>query len=171
MTSYRCTPQITALFAGLLGEEERGVASSIRRDGAEPKVAAFDDESAWRSALADAVRQAQAAEGLGAVIAPWKHEARACAGVLAEELGAQAPALLEDDAALPASGVVVITLKLAKGLEFDRVVVPDASARVFPGDDLSRRRLYTTLSRATREITVLSRGELTPLLVGAADAG
>ena len=65
----------------------------------------------------------------------------------------------------PASGVVLITLRLAKGLEFDRVIVPDASARIFPaGDPLARRRLYTTLSRATRELTVLARGELTPLL-------
>ena len=80
-------------------------------------------------------------------------------------LGDGAPALVDDTATLPASGVVLITLKLAKGLEFDRVVVPDASARIFPaGDPLARRRLYTTLSRATRELTVLARGDLTPLL-------
>ena len=35
-------------------------------------------------------------------------------------------------------------------------------------DDLARRRLYTTLSRATRGIAVLARGALTPLLEGAA---
>ena len=83
----------------------------------------------------------------------------------AKLLGDGAPALVDDTATLPASGVVLITLKLAKGLEFDRVVVPDASARIFPaGDPLARRRLYTTLSRATRELTVLARGDLTPLL-------
>ena len=61
---------------------------------------------------------------------------------------------------------MLITLKLAKGLEFDHVVVPDASARVFPSDDLSRRRLYTTISRATRRVDVLAKGPLTPLLDG-----
>ena len=44
--------------------------------------------------------------------------------------------------------------------------MPDASARVFPGDDLSRRRLYTTISRATRRVDVLAKGPLTPLLDG-----
>ena len=43
--------------------------------------------------------------------------------------------------------------------------MPDASARAFPGeDDLARRRLYTTLSRATRRVDVLAKGPLTPLL-------
>ena len=82
----------------------------------------------------------------------------------AELLGDGAPELADDTGALPASGLVLLTLTLAKGLEFDRVIVPDASARVFPGDPLSRRRLYTTVSRATRGLTILAHGELTPLL-------
>ena len=57
----------------------------------------------------------------------------------------------------------MIPLRLAKGLEFDRVIVPDASARLFPDDELSRNRLYTTISRATREVTVMSRGRMTDL--------
>ena len=84
-------------------------------------------------------------------------------------LGDDAPPLLDERGELPESGIVLITLKLAKGLEFDHVIVPDASPRVFPADDdLARRRLYTTLSRATRGIAVLARGALTPLLEGAA---
>ena len=71
-------------------------------------------------------------------------------------------------ATLPASGVVLVPLKLAKGLEFDHVIVPDASERAFPDDPLSRRRLYTTVSRATRGITLLAQGEVTPLLAGRA---
>ena len=100
-------------------------------------------------------------EGLAAVIVPWKHEAKR----LQQLLGEDAPPLLDERDELPASGVVLITLKLAKGLEFDHVIVPDASARAFPGeDDLARRRLYTTLSRATRRVDVLAKGPLTPLL-------
>ncbi len=73
-------------------------------------------------------------------------------------------AFIDEGDELPPSGVVLITLKLAKGLEFDHVIVPDASVRTFPKNDLARRRLYTTLSRATRRITLLAQGELTPLL-------
>lgn len=60
--------------------------------------------------------------------------------------------------------MVVIPLELTKGLEFDHVIVPDASEAVFPHDELSRRRLYTTVSRATKKITLLSQGALTSLL-------
>ncbi len=73
-------------------------------------------------------------------------------------------AFIDEGDELPSFGIVLITLKLAKGLEFDHVIVPDASAHAFPENDLSRRRLYTTLSRATRRITLLTQGKLTPLL-------
>lgn len=99
-------------------------------------------------------------EGLCAIIVPWKREAKRLQALLGED----APELVDDTDNLPESGLVLITLKLAKGLEFDRVIIPDASARVFPDNPLSRRRLYTTISRATRFLTILSQGELTPLL-------
>ena len=72
--------------------------------------------------------------------------------------------LISENDALPTEGVILITLRLAKGLEFDRVIIPNASERVFPNDDLSRRRLYTTISRATHEVVIFSQGALTPLL-------
>jgi DNA helicase-2/ATP-dependent DNA helicase PcrA len=55
-------------------------------------------------------------------------------------------------------------LALAKGLEFDHVVVADAQAEVYPDTPLARRRLYTAVSRAMHRVTVLAQGELTPLL-------
>ena len=161
MTSYRSTPEITELFASLLGEDERTNISAVQRADEPPAIVSCPDEAAYAAALREAVAAARDDEGLSAVIAPWKHEAKR----LQKLLGDDAPPLADDTASLPAQGVVLITLKLAKGLEFDRVIVPDASERVFPADDpLSRRRLYTTLSRATRSLVVLAHGELTPLL-------
>ena len=161
MTSYRSTPEITELFASLLGEDERTRISAVQRADEPPAIVSCPDEATYAVALREAVAAARDDEGLSAVIAPWKHEAKR----LQKLLGDDAPPLADDTASLPAQGVVLITLKLAKGLEFDRVIVPDASERVFPADDpLSRRRLYTTLSRATRSLVVLAHGELTPLL-------
>lgn len=160
-TSYRSTPEITELFASLLGEGERASISAVQRADEPPAIVSCPDEATYAIALREAVAAARDDEGLSAVIAPWKHEAKR----LLKLLGDDAPPLADDTASLPAQGVVLITLKLAKGLEFDRVIVPDASERVFPADDpLSRRRLYTTLSRATRSLAVLAHGELTPLL-------
>ena len=65
---------------------------------------------------------------------------------------------------LPAAGVVIMTLAMAKGLEFDHVIIPDASATVYPDTPLARRRLYTAVSRAMHRVTLLAVGELSPLL-------
>jgi superfamily I DNA/RNA helicase len=70
---------------------------------------------------------------------------------------------------LPEKGVFLITLAHAKGLEFDGVILPDANADNYPDTLLARHRLYTALSRATRRLTVLARGSLTPLLQDKSD--
>ena len=163
MTSYRSTPAITDLFARLLPAGEAMEVSSVQREAPAPEIVACPDEAAWRTALTDAVAAAGEAGGLTAVVVPWKSEARRLAKLLTAEDASSAAVLGEGDS-LPAEGVVIVPLKLAKGLEFDRVIVPDASARVFPASDIARRRLYTTISRATRHLTILSCGPLTELL-------
>ena len=162
MTSYRSTPGITDLFARLLPERERMQVTSVQRECSEPRVRAFSDEGAYADALRALLREAKASDGgLAAVIVPWKHEA----AKLVKLLGEDAPALVSETGALPPKGAVLLTLPLAKGLEFDHVIIPNASAGLFPkGDRVARNRLYTTISRATRELDVLALGELTPLL-------
>ena len=162
MTSYRSTPGITDLFARLLPERERMQVTSVQRECSEPRVRTFADEGAYADALRALLREAKASDGgLTAVIVPWKHEA----AKLAKLLGDDAPTLVSATGALPPKGAVLLTLALAKGLEFDHVIIPNASAGLFPkGDRIARNRLYTTISRATRELDVLALGELTPLL-------
>ncbi len=175
MTSYRSSPEITALFAKLAGEEERMRISSVQREGLRPQVLACASREEHEATLRDVVSRMVKAEGLAAsegaedagprgltaVIAPYAQAAKKLAAQLAD-LDA---VLLDDAGTLPSEGLVVLPLKLAKGLEFDCVVIPDASERVFPaGDDLARRRLYTSISRATHELAVLSNGPLTSWL-------
>ena len=162
MTSYRSTPSITDLFARLLPESERMEVSSVQRESSAPRVEVFDDKDAWTEAVREAVREAGSSdEGLTAVIVPWKHEATK----LVAALGNDAPQLVDATGALPRSGCVLLTLPLAKGLEFDHVIIPNASAGLFPADDrIAKNRLYTSISRATRKLDVFALGELTPLL-------
>ena len=65
---------------------------------------------------------------------------------------------------LPESGVLLLNIALAKGLEFDQVIIPDAQDSVYDDSDVSRHRLYTAISRATQKVTILSQGNLTSLL-------
>jgi len=60
---------------------------------------------------------------------------------------------------------VLMDLRLAKGLEFDHVIIPDAQQEVYPATPLARRQLYTAISRAMHKVTILAQGEMSPLLV------
>ena len=73
---------------------------------------------------------------------------------------------MHKDETLPKAGVVLLDLRLAKGLEFDHVIIPDAQAEVYPDTPLSRRRLYTAISRAMHKVTIIAQGAMTPLLAG-----
>lgn len=166
MTSYRSAPAITDLFSSLLSEEERGRVSSVQRDEIPPRIRVLATEdghaAALRETVAEARRLSDENHGIAAVVVPWKSQARRIQAIL----GDGAPRLMGRQDTLPESGVILITLELAKGLEFDHVIVPDASGALFPDEPLARRRLYTTISRATRRVDVLALGSLTPLLAG-----
>ncbi|MGI2329108.1 RNA polymerase recycling motor HelD [Planococcus sp. YIM B11945] len=60
-------------------------------------------------------------------------------------------------------GIVVIPTYLAKGIEFDAVIIYDASAKVYD-DERLRRSFYTACTRAMHDLQLYSIGEATPLL-------
>lgn len=157
LTSYRSSPEITELFCGLLEPDERRRLTSVQRAGVVPVIRSFDEKDAYLAALRAAV--AEPGEGLTAVVA----ESDARVSWLARQLG-DAATVIRGGASLPAEGVVLLPLRVAKGLEFDHVIVPDAQAEVYPDTPLARRRLYTALSRAMHRVTVLAQGPLTPML-------
>lgn len=161
LTSYRSTPEITALFAGLLSESERMQISAVQRADVPPALIACPTEDDYEQNLRRVIREASDYDGLTAVVVPWKSQLKR----LHKLLGDDTPQIIDQDRRLPSSGVLALTLPLAKGLEFDHVILPDAGAGLFPANDhVAQNRLYTTISRATRTITILSNGPLTPLL-------
>ena len=167
-TSYRSSPEITALFAGLLPEDQKLQARSVQRPGLEPVIRACRNHAEYAALLREAVAQAENKSGLIAVICQNRRSLRR----VRELLGESAPPLIRGDEKLPAQGVFLIELQYAKGLEFDEVILPDADERTCPVSEekrlLTRHRLYTAISRATKKITILSDGKLTPLLSGTA---
>ena len=163
LTSYRSSPEITEIFAGLLPAEQRAKISSVQRASEPVRVDCYGNDDEYAAALREAVAHAKENDGLTAIVVPWKHEAKRLRAFLGD--AADGLVDMETAAELPTNGAMIITLQLAKGLEFDHVIVPDASARVFPADDrVAKNRLYTTVSRATRSVQILCRGEITPLL-------
>lgn len=159
LTSYRSSPEITALFASLLPEGERTQLTSVQEEGHAPRIEACDND-AWLGILTTAVENAAKRDELTALICADRPRTR----WLGKQLGGLVHTLSRDEA-LPARGVVLLDLSLAKGLEFDRVIIPDAQTEVYPDTPLARRRLYTAISRATHEVEIYAQGALTPLLV------
>ncbi|CAM3789826.1 RNA polymerase recycling motor HelD [Mesobacillus thioparans] len=59
------------------------------------------------------------------------------------------------------NGINVVPTYLAKGIEFDAVIIFDSSSYT---RDEERKLLYTACTRAMHELYILSRGEFSPLL-------
>lgn len=160
MISYRSSPEITALFSKLLPENERLEASSVQRPGTAPEIMECNDYAAYEGALREAVRKAADDDCLTALIANSRSRAKQLAKLLVDEPIAAVPV----NGVLPANGVVLMDVKLAKGLEFDHVIVPDVQEGAFPDEPVRRHRLYTAISRATQRATLIANGPLTSLL-------
>lgn len=162
MTSYRSSPEITALFTSLLDNEERVRVESVQPAGIEPVIIECADDLDYEVQLKTAVEEALEARCLAAIIAP---DVRRLAKLeqLLEDLPVVTGAGKET---MPEHGVLLLDIKLAKGLEFDQVIVPDAGNRSYPDETLARHRLYTAISRATKKVTLVANGKLTKLLPG-----
>lgn len=164
LTSYRSSPEVTAVFSKLVNMGDDIKLASVRREGLEPRRELFSDESALAAALGEVVARAQGdatdeSAGLTAIVALDG----ASAYRIAKLLDGRVP-VLKKNQSLPATGVVIVTLAMAKGLEFDHVVIPDADAASYPESPLARRRLYTAVSRAMHQVTLFAQGEFSPLL-------
>ena len=159
LTSYRSSPEITELFASLMDDGTRMSLSSVRMPGVAPVFAAYEDRDTYLQALTACVDEAAGEEGLTAIIAAD----RSRVNWLSRQLGERVVVMHKDET-LPKEGVVLLDLRLAKGLEFDHVIIPDAQQEVYPDTSLARRQLYTAISRAMHKVTILSQGEMSPLL-------
>lgn len=159
LTSYRSSPEITSLFTSLLPEEIRVETQSVQREGTEPVIKACTNEE-YSKILKETIKDSTNEEGLCALVCQNKKSLN----YVREVLGKEAPEVITGDKKLPKEGAILIELAHAAGLEFDSVIIPDADASRYPDDKLSRHRLYTAMSRATSRISVLSEGNMTPLL-------
>lgn len=164
MTSYRSSPEITAVFTTLMKRDEGMNVSSVRRPGHTVKFKECLDDEEYFQALETALESGKNEGGLCAVIAGNGRRTRWLDRKLRDRMGELAPRLMDGKGRLPEAGCVLLDLKLAKGLEFDRVIVADAQADEYGDDELSKHRLYTAISRATQHLTLVSQGKMTPLL-------
>ena len=148
-TSYRSSPEITDLFAGLLPKEKQLEANSVQRPGVAPKIRSFAEHADYVAALKEEIEEAGKKDGLTAVICRDRRSFQSITDLLGKDY---LPAVSKEEP-LPKKGAFLIELVNAKGLEFDHVILPDANAKYYPEDLLSRHCLYTAISRATTSLS------------------
>jgi DNA helicase IV len=96
-----------------------------------------------------------------AILARDWDAARALHEVIARALPAK---LVRDGAFSFGPGIDVAEVAEAKGLEFDDVIIPDASARHYPSTPEARRMLHVAVTRAARQVWIVSPGVPSPIL-------
>ncbi|WP_307717799.1 AAA family ATPase [Streptomyces sp. V4I23] len=153
-TGFRVPAAIVDLANRLMGslDVDVPVARSLRDDG-ELRIRAVDDVTA---ATVDAVRAALRHEGSVGVIA--------AAGEPTDALRAALRPLLDDGTG---GRVEVLPATLAKGLEYDHVVVVEPSA-IAEAEARGLHRLYVVLTRAVSRLDVLHTRPLPPAMAGGA---
>jgi hypothetical protein len=158
--SYRCPRPVAELAAAILGAPAPLRAA---RNGVPVGHHHFPDEAQAHLFLAGALqdlsdREPRASVG---VVCAGPDAARALHASLSE-IPACRLVLHGEFAFEP--GVDVTDVANAKGLEWDYVVVPDASARAYPRGDEARRRLHVAVTRASHQLWIVSTGRRSPLL-------
>ncbi|WP_144935503.1 RNA polymerase recycling motor HelD [Paenibacillus sp. 32O-W] len=157
--SYRSTRQIIDFTRGLIPEGH--AIEPFNREGSKPTVTQAADESDLNARVAERIRALQNS-GLRtiAVICKSARESRQAFAKLDQLLGAR---LIEKDAASFEPGVLVIPAYLAKGVEFDAVILYNASQEQY-GREGERRLFYTACTRAMHELHLYYIGTRSPFL-------
>ncbi|UQS86317.1 AAA family ATPase [Nicoliella spurrieriana] len=154
--SYRSTEQITDFSKYLLGSDSK--IESFARQGALPMVTVAKDHDAALTAL-EQVIQSEPGETI-AIIGKTLSDCKQLSAHL-DQRGVKNNLLRTENQRLT-KGVLVIPSYLAKGLEFDSVVMWDASKQRYQAED-DRQLVYTICTRAMHDLTVIATGELSPL--------
>jgi DNA helicase IV len=179
--NYRTPAEIMTVAANVLAEIDPDATPprSVRESGTVPWRLAAGDESKFADVVGEATAAlaAQTGDGTLAVISPVGRRAELQAAVSAALADAgigpsdpgtdRAAGAVEPDLERP---VVVVTVRQAKGLEFDSVLVADPAA-ILAESARGLGDLYVALTRATQRAGVVSVGALPPVLGRMAEIG
>lgn len=156
--SYRSTCEIIQ-FAGKI--QPVSALEPVERHGEPPEVIRCSSQREMLEKLVDEIRAFEKSgwASLG-IILKTNRETRA----LYEQLSKQHSVhLIMPESRQFKNGVSVTSIQMAKGLEFDAVLIPDADSRHY-SSAYERSLLYVACTRAMHSLTLLYSGGISPLL-------
>ncbi|WP_330949645.1 RNA polymerase recycling motor HelD [Virgibacillus sp. MG-45] len=152
--SYRSTKEIVEFTKCFAPEKEE--IEPFNRPGKKPLLIEVDSEAAWTKAI---IAQIKAHQRIGhetiAVICKSQKESDMMYEALYPALAIKQ---INEETYAFEKGVLVLPVYLAKGIEFDAVVIPNAS-RVQYEKESDRSMFYTACTRAMHELTLFYRGK------------
>jgi DNA helicase-2/ATP-dependent DNA helicase PcrA len=126
----------------------------MERHGPEPEVLGFQQQEDEMAAIRQWVDRFRASDHhMLAIICKTPSQAKA----LNDQLTASDVYLLSEESTFFKEGVVITTAPMAKGLEFDEVIVPYVSAHNYR-TDMDKSMLYIACTRAMHQLTVTYHG-------------
>lgn len=158
--TYRSTMEITRFSRQLLTKAiDDGY---VERHGDEPKVIGFTEKNYMDKKLIEDIKayKQKNYKSIG-IITKTARETREVYEFLKEN-NIDVEAITKDDDEY-VNGVLVIPSYLSKGLEFDVVIIYDASDERYNSED-ERLLLYTCCTRALHVLNIYYLGKITPLL-------
>ncbi len=159
MRSYRSTREITKFSRRLLNREITD--ESVERYGDKPIVLGFSREEAIKEKILEDIKiyKGKGYKSIG-IITRTKKEANEVHGFLKDKVPVKV--IISDEEGY-LNGAVIIPAYLAKGLEFDVVLIYNAGNENYCCEE-ERLLLYTACTRALHILCVYYSGKLTPLL-------
>ncbi len=155
--SYRATAPITNFAKALLPPET--ALQAFSRDGRLPRVITTTNTDSHAALVQELFRLQQS----HATIAILTKDQQTAHQLYASLTPDEQVTLIEDTTRSLPKGILILPLYLAKGLEFDAVVGYDVSAATF-NQASDRDLLYTLITRAMHDITIVGIGQISPLI-------
>lgn len=153
LNSYRSSREITRLFQTLVTNQEKLQIVPIRKDGDKPAFIPCEDKNAYLDTITNILTTLP--EG-GELAIITKHPNDALA--LKEQLSQLIHAFQDKK-------IQVLSIDMAKGLEFDYVIIHDVSANYYGTSEREKKILYTAVSRAMKQVFLPYIGTVTDLLL------
>lgn len=159
--SYRSTREIVAFTRQMLPDGEEIV--PFDRSGRNPLLVQTTSSEQRAARIAEHLA-ALKAEGFGsiAVITKTAADSREAFAELTAQ-GCESLRLITKETLAFEKGTMVIPAYLAKGVEFDAVLIYDASAQAF-GRESERKLFYTACTRAMHRLLLYATAEWTPFV-------
>ncbi len=156
--TYRSTQQITDFSKAVLINGAQ--IDAFDRVGEKPTMRVVADQAELVQATLTQLARNDAAKETTAIITKTLAQAEEAYAQLRE--AAQVTIIRTENQRL-VPGTIIVPAYLAKGLEFDAVIMWNASEESYHGDN-ERQLVYTIASRAMHQLTIYGVGNITSLL-------